>query len=946
MRGAENVVRFGPFRLFLHQRLLLEGDRTLRVGSRALDTLIALAERSGELVSKGELMERVWPNARVDEGSLRVTISALRRAIGDGTGGRRYILSVSGRGYSLVASTSSDSLDIPPPKESSARGAHNLPVAPARLVGRGAASAELVGQIGQHRLLTIVGPGGIGKTSVALAVAEDLLADFQHGVWLVDLASIADGNFVPNALASTLGIPTQERNPLPGLVKALQNKELLVILDNCEHLISDAARLASALLQGAPGVKLLATSREPLITEGEHVYLLTPLNMPDSSRHLTLPDLDGYAAAQLFIERATAHSGEFKLEESDADVVGEICRKLDGIPLAIEFAAAYVAIFGLRGLAAHLEDGLRLPSLHRRTAPDRHRTLRATFDWSVGLLGPSERTILRRLAIFAGHFTLTAAISVAEDGGSTEAEFLDHLGNLVFKSLVSADISGSVARYRLLETTRIYAMEELRAAGEYVRAARAHAEYFAGSLDDMWSDKDKTFAEGGYPAQKDQIGNVRAALQWAFSEDGDTALAIHVGAGASMFFMQLGLMAEAYEWSSRALDAMNATQRRTRQELMLRSAYAQSCVVMLGNTDTSLRAIDALIALSAELKDQYAQIRALGGHHIYLTRTGKHKAAMPVAVQVLQIAEELDDAVARAMANAMLSQSFHYAGDQAKAGACFRAVLQNAPLDQKINTLKYGLDQRVRSVAVSARILWLLGQPGEAAASTRRLLDFSERQSDPIIIVMACYQASVVTSWLGDWEWARKIAAHLKKTSVAHAIRPFPELADSFEADLLFRTAGAGPALPALEASFERVRLSGYNPAYHALGLIEALVGVGRHEDAKRHIDERVADMHQNGQTMFMPEYLRLEAEILNAKGQAGAEAAYLRAIDLAKSQSALAWELRATLGLARLYRSQHPEKAWAALSSVYGRFSEGLETVDLKTARRFLEESLASSAS
>jgi predicted ATPase/DNA-binding winged helix-turn-helix (wHTH) protein len=943
MRGVETVVRFGPFRLFPHRRLLLEGDRTLRVGSRALDTLIALAERSGQLVSKDELMERVWPNTQVDESSVRVTISALRRAIGDGRGGRRHILSVSGRGYSLVASTSSDGLDTPPPIESSARGAHNLPVALTKLVGRGSASAGLAEQIGQSRLLTIVGPGGIGKTSVALAVAEDLIAEFQHGVWLVDLASITDGNFVPNVLASTLGIPTQERDLLPGLVKALQNKELLIILDNCEHLIADAASLASALLRGTAGVKLLATSREPLLAEGEHVYQLSSLDVPDPSPHLTLADLDSYAAAQLFIERASAHSAEFTLEESDADVVAEICRKLDGIPLAIEFAAAHVAIFGLRGLAARLEDGLRLPSLHRRTAPDRHRTLRATFDWSVGLLGPSERTILRRLAIFAGHFTLTAAMVVAEDSGIAEAEFVDHLGNLVLKSLISADISGSVARYRLLETTRVYAMEELRAAGEYVQAARAHAGYFAGLLDDMWSDKDKFFAQGGYPTQKDQIGNVRAALQWAFSEDGDAPLAVSVGAGASMFFMQLGLTAEAHEWSSRALDAMGAAQRHTRQELMLRSAYAQACVVMLGNTDTSLRAIEALITLSAELKDPYAQIRALGGYHIYLTRTGKHKAAMPVAVQVLQIAEELNDAVARAMANAMLSQSFHYAGDQAKAGACFRAVLQNAPLDHKINTLKYGLDQRVRSAAVSARILWLLGQPGEAAASTRRLLDFSERLSEPILVVMACYQASVVTSWLGEWEWGQKIAAHLKKLSVAHGIRPFPELADSFEADLMFRTGGADSALPALEASFERVRLSGYNPAYHALGLIEALVCVGRHEDAKRHIDERVTDMSENGQTMFMPEYLRLEAEILTAKAEAGAEAAYLRAIDLAQSQSALAWELRATLGLARLYRSQHPERAKAVLSPVYGRFREGFETVDLKTARRFLEEPLPS---
>jgi predicted ATPase/DNA-binding winged helix-turn-helix (wHTH) protein len=939
MLAAEKIFVFGPFRLFPHQRLLLEGGRRLRLGSRALDTLIVLAERSGQLVSKGELLERVWPNTYVDEGSLRVTISALRRAIGDGSGGRRFIVSVSGRGYSLVASTSFESTDVSAQPETFVVGAHNLPVPSTKLTGRLDASAQVAQQIGQHRLLTIVGPGGIGKTSVALAVAEDLITRFKHGVWLVDLAPITDGNFVPNVLASALGIQTKERDPLPSLVDALQNRELLVVLDNCEHVISDAARMASALMRGAPSVKLLATSREPLNIEGEHVYPLPTLGFPKSSGVSTLSELEGYAATQLFIERATEHSAELKFEDSDADRMGEICRRLDGIPLAIEFAAAYVRIFGLRDLAVRLEDGLKLPQLGRRTAPDRHQTLRATYDWSFGLLNQAERTILRRVAIFAGNFTLSSATAVAAVSGIKEAELVDHLGNLVLKSLVSADISSGFARYRLLETTRVYAMEELHAEGSYVQAARAHAQYFADLLDDVWSDKDKWFAQGGYSTLKDQIGNVRAALQWAFSDDGETPMAVHLAAGASVFFMQLGLVAEAYEWSARGLDAMSDTQRRTPQELMLRSAYAHSCAVMLGNTDTSLRAIDALIELAAELKDQYAQVRALGGYHIYLSRTGKHQQAMSVATQVMRIAEEMDDVTALAMASAMLCQSFHYAGDQARAEACFRDVLQKAPVDRKINTLKYGVDQRVRSLAVSARILWLLGRPGEAAASTRRLLEFSERLSDPIPIVMACYQASVVASWLGDWAWARKLTARLRETSTAHMIRPFPELADSFDADLLFRTGGANAALPALDASFEQVRVSGYNLAYHAVGLIEALVNVGRYEDAKRHIDKRVADMHQNGQTMFMPEYLRLEAEILAARGEAGAEAAYLNAIDLAQKQSAAAWELRIALGLARLYRDQEPSRAKAVLSSARQRFSAGFETVDLKAARELLEE-------
>lgn len=914
--------------------MLLERDKPLRLGSRALDMLIALVERPGHVISKSDLMERVWPDTHVEESNLKVTISALRRMIGDGSGGRRYIVSVSGRGYSFVAPVAFEGTNLPVPFDGPTKNKHNLPAHLTRLIGRADIVARLAQHLTRHRLLTLVGPAGIGKTSVALAVAEELMATFEHGVWLVDLAPVTDGQFVPHVLANALGLQTNDQDPLPALIEALRKRELLIVLDNCEHLIADAARIAFDLPRHASRIKILATSREPLRVAGERLYHLESLSFPESPGVSSISDLESHSAAQLLIERATAHSADFKLEDIDAATIGDICRRLDGIPLAIEFAAAYVGTLGLHGLALRLDDRLKLLSLRRNAVPDRHQTLRATHDWSYGLLDEMEQATLQRVSIFAGHFTMASAIEVSDASQIGESEIIDLIGNLVSKSLISVDISGGFARYRLLETTRVYALEKLRENGGFHEIAGAHANHFANLLDHAWSDKAKFFEAGGYQALNDQIGNVRIALQWSFSADGDVAIGVRLAAGAAILFVELGLMAEAYDWSARGLGALDASQRGTQHELMLRYAHAHSSVVVLGNKEASLRAVVKTIDLATELNDQYLLVKILGGYHIYLSRTGKHKEAMSIANRVFNLAEAMRDLGARAMANSMLSQSFHYGGDQAKAEECLQAALRDSPLDRKINTIQYGVDQRVRALGVSARVLWLLGRPEQAAASARRLLEFGERLSDPVSIVMACYHSATVASWLGDWSWASEVIGRLKNIAIEHSVQPFPDLADSFEAYMLFRIRGMNGGLPALETSFERVRMSGYNLAYHAIGLIEALTYAGRHADAKRHIDERVGEMEQNGQLLFLPEYARLEADILAAKGDRGAELVYRRAIKLARTQSALAWELRAALGLSKFYRDQFPERARQALMSVYDRFTEGFETADLKAAK------------
>src|SRR5713226_7770148 len=477
--GDKPAISFGPFRLLPTQRLLLEGDTPVRLGGRAFDILAALVERAGEVVGKEELFARAWPQTFVEAANLKIQVSALRRALGDGQGGRRYIATIPGRGYNFVAPVRFEKPpQAPLPATIAAAAAHNLPLAMTRMIGREEAVAALVSRLSRERLLTIVGPGGIGKTTVALAVAERMIADYEHGVWLVDLAPLGDPRLVPSAVATVLGLEVRTENPLPGLVADLRDKRMLLLLDNCEHVIGVAASLAAAVLIGVPRVNILATSREPLAVAGEREHRLGPLGSPPNSSGLTAAEAAAFPAVQLFVERVTAIVENFALTDANAQPVVRICQRLDGLPLAIEFAAPRVAVLGVEGLAAGLDHSLPLLTARRRTTMPRHRTMRAVVDWSYGLLSEDEQRFFRALGTFAGGFTVEAAAAGAVDPADTPCEAIDRLADLVAKSLVVADVNGAKPRFRLLDTTRAYANEKVEGSGERDRIARRHAEHY------------------------------------------------------------------------------------------------------------------------------------------------------------------------------------------------------------------------------------------------------------------------------------------------------------------------------------------------------------------------------------------------------------------------------------------------------------------------------------
>jgi predicted ATPase len=449
----------------------------LPLGDRAFDILTYLADRAGVVIAKQELIDHVWSDVTVEEGSLRVHVAAIRKALGDGQYGNRYIANIKGRGYSFVgtvvqlAGTENGNAKFSPQGR--------LPVRPVMMIGREKVVSEVNDKLRNERFVTLLGPGGIGKTTIALAVGRAAAEEFGGEVHFVDLESLADPRHVAGAVATSLGLALTSKEPVLELVDLVRSQKFLIILDNCEHVIEAVALLAEQLYQESEQIYLLATSRELLKVGGEHCCRVLPLDVPPDGSEQTANAVLRYPSVQLLARRVAARAGSFVLTDEEAPFVAEMCRKLDGIPLAIELAAGQVAALGLKNTLARLE----LLKLAHRSAVARHQTLKATLDWSYNLLSDGERIVLRRIAPFVGQFTLEGARYVAGELGIGTGEIFDAIAGLVEKSLIATRIDETQAQYRLLDTTRAYALEKLEEHAEVDVVLRRHGEYVAGYLE-------------------------------------------------------------------------------------------------------------------------------------------------------------------------------------------------------------------------------------------------------------------------------------------------------------------------------------------------------------------------------------------------------------------------------------------------------------------------------
>jgi len=458
---AASVLHFGPYAFHLRQRLVLDGDRQLRMGGRALDILQVLVERAGRVVRKDQLIALVWPDSVVEEINLRVHIAALRRALGDGENGQRYIVNVPQCGYCFIAPVHGQSV-AQGGGETLQAPQHNLPARLTPVIGRDSLVGGLVRQMPLCRLMTLTGPAGVGKSTVALRVAELLLQHYRDGVWYLDLSATED---VPSLLDHLL-------QTLDTSFESLASRHALLVLDNGERRREACRALVERLLLAAPRLALLVTSREPLQADLETVQPIAPLTVPKASTPGSVDEIMGYSAVQLLVSRARARQHDFSLREQDLPIVGDICRRLDGLPLAIELAAAQVDALALVGLQTQLDNGLRLLSHGRRTAVPRLQSMSAALGWSYQDLRASEQRVLQRLSVFKMAFTEEAALRVL-DGAHLTAT----IERLAAKSWLMVERGSDPLRYRMLNTVRCYVREQLQTSDELSAIVQRHALY-------------------------------------------------------------------------------------------------------------------------------------------------------------------------------------------------------------------------------------------------------------------------------------------------------------------------------------------------------------------------------------------------------------------------------------------------------------------------------------
>jgi predicted ATPase/DNA-binding winged helix-turn-helix (wHTH) protein len=937
-------ISFGQFRLFPSERLLKRDGVPLAFGSRAMDILMLLVERAGEVVSKKELISRAWPGMTVDESGLRVHIAGVRKALEDGRNGNRYVANIPGRGYCFVAPITREAdprLSPAMPKAAPEAQPSRLPPRLKRMVGRDETVHELSTQILDQRFITITGAGGMGKTTVAISVAHELIATFDDARFFVDLGEITDSDLVAGALAAAFGLLVPAHDPLPSLIAFVRERRLLLVLDNCEHVVGAVAAVAEQLFNRAPGLHILATSREALHAEGEQIYRLQPLSSPPPGVPLSAAEALTFPAVQLFVERAAASGSHLELGDDDAGIVAGICSRLDGVALAIELAAGRVGAHGLAGTAGLLDNRFRLYWQGRRTAQPRHRTLSALLDWSYNLLPEYERLVLRRLSLFVGGFSLEAACAVATDSSTTDEKVVASVGGLVEKSLLSTivGVDGAIT-YRLLETTRAYALEKLTVNGEADQIARRHATYFARVLSARDEQRSRSGADGHAVAHATHLGNARAALGWCFGGRGDVLLGIEIAAGSAALFVDLSLLTECYRWSRLAVSSIDKASVGTPLEMDLQEALAISAMFTKGNSTEVQAAIGRGLELARMLDDKPRQLRLLACLNIFQSRVGDFRGSLGTAEQSLALASEVVDESAAAVGNWMLGVSYALLGDQRIAlQQCETGFSRVARNNITINFLAYS--HRVRALVALSRVLWLRGHPHRAMTTAQEAVAEASEINHPVNMCISFVYCTQVFLWCGDWSQAERVIDQLIAYAERHSLAPFHAVGLGLRGELLVRTGEPSAGSSLLRAALTAMQAERHNTliAPFRTTLAEAEAAMGDIDGALAADATILAE--ENGGQFHLAERLRVKGRILSSMSQGNllaAERVLVQSLELARREGALGWELRTATTLARLRADLgEREEAWSLLAGIYEQFTDGAETHDLSAARTLL---------
>lgn len=937
----------GRWELDLDRRELRSGGASVPIGSRAFEIVETLVRSAGELVTKDEIMASVWPGSIVEENTLQVHVSAVRKALGSD---RTLLRTTSGRGYRLLGRwTERQDARVGHPAAARHRDpVVSVPRQASGLVGRDDDVSRIRDLLTAYRTVTLTGPGGIGKTRLALEALSACQQSWPERV-VVELAPVSAPAMVGAAVAGTLGVIFGESElPETALAQALGSRSLLLVLDNCEHVVGAAAGLVENLVRACPGVTVLATSREPLRTDGEYAYRVQPLGLGAPGALpgdvATLP-----SAMRLFLLRMEAADSRLVPSQDDLATIAAICRRLDGLPLAIEFAAARAATLGVSQVLSRLNDRFDILTVSRRTALPRHATLRATLDWSYDLLSGPEQSLLRRLSVFAAPFTLDAAMAVA---GLSETDPLgveDGIASLVSKSLLNLETGPSESRWRLLETSRAYAHGKLRQAPDHRSTVRRHAEYFLGLPSAVAKDAASAEAAHLLDRYRGDLDEVRAAHDWAFSPEGDVALGGALTAAYVPIWLHFSLMSECRDRVETALFRIGSGSALDDDaQMRLFTALGVALIDTTGLLGKTSEVLERALAIADRRGDPDWRLRVLWAMWADRSNNGDNRAAYAIARSLFRAARASRDATGVVVGRRLLGNTLHYLGKHARASDRLHAVLTHysVPRAQQPN-IWFHYDQRVLAKAMLSRVLLLQGFPDQALILSRASLDDARATGHKLSLCYALGEAVCpVSSMVEAPAVSARFVAEFTGLAESCGFLFWMSLGRCLAAQLLISTGDTAKGVALLREALDVLRRTGRAVMHYPqfLGVLaQGLARLGLLAEARATMDEALARA-RTGEPWCAAELLRLQGTLLLQQGGAAdialGERCMLDALHLARRQGALFWELRAAMDLAGLARRKgRTREARDLLASVHNRFTEGFDTPDLRSAGTLLRE-------
>ncbi|SMG60433.1 Predicted ATPase [Paraburkholderia susongensis] len=909
------MIQIGSLLVSFDQRSVQQNGISLRIGARAFDILEVLYRANGAILSKDDIMDAVWPGLIVEENRLQVHIAALRKLFGVD---RDLIKTVPGRGYLLVG-RGTQAAEARPQAAPAPQSA-SLPPLVSPLIGRDAEIEQVIDQLDQGPVTTVVGAGGIGKTALALHVANGMRCRHGRSVCFVELARVSSNEAVLTILADALKLPVEDAQRCPdALYDALAALECLLVLDNAEHVIDVVAQLVEALVARNSLVRVLVTSREALHIRAESVLRLEPLRVPENG--LAADAMLGYSAIELFLCRARSLATDCVADEKSIALAADICRRLDGLPLAIELAAARVATLGVEGVASRLDHQLDLLTGGLRSALPRHQTLRATFEWSYALLDAPSRILFRRLGCFTGTFTFDAVCAVATEPGMSIAVVVSSLGELTTKSLLNVEFHGPIATYRLTKSTRAYAMEKLRDEGEVHVIAARHVGYMKKRIEEHGLIRAEGRRAGADLNSRLSLDDARNAYDWAFSENGDPAQGVALAGALVGTLLDASLVHECCERARHALDVLDTLPAGWVDvfcEMRLCAAYASTLTCVGGNVETAMSLWQRVLRLAQAARDDAFVTRALCGlWHTSLTSADIH-ASIRYATRIQQAAEHSESRWQQLLAGAMLAISLHGFGEHEQARERLEFAVtelgKSGSGDSSCGTM--GVDPLVLCNGTLARIAWLHGKPALAMQLMQISLDPVRRDMlEPSLSHLLATVAVPIALQCGDLQAASRYLALLRSQVATHRFAIWEDYAECLSVQIDLQSGGEASVLARLEPALQRLVARGFRrmTAPFVVSWAEALARARRFTEASAKLDDAIRHGETHGEHCFLPELLRargwvelqhahaLDGAAHEARAHCEAQATHLlnAAMTLANEHGAVTWKLRAALDLA-----------------------------------------------